>query len=79
MEIFNAEYAGGTSLTAGEAKVAGPGQGEGGGGYAGGSRRPCGNDDGPDETLHCKATVSTACLGEISSLEKYFECRDFQV
>lgn len=76
MERFNAEYAGSPSLAAGEDKVAGAGRGEADGEYAGGSRRSCGNDDGPDETLHSKAAVSNAFLGGVSSLETRFECRE---
>lgn len=78
MERYNAEYAGSPSLAAGEAKVAWAGRGEAGGEYAGGSRRPCGNDDGPDETLHCKAAVSNAFLGVVSSLGYGFEFQDPQ-
>ena len=37
---FNAEYAGGSSQSGGEANMAWAGGGEGGGEYAGGSRRP---------------------------------------
>ena len=40
VETFNAEYAGGSSQSGGEAKVAWARRGEGGGEYAGGSGRP---------------------------------------
>ena len=63
VETSNAEYAGGSSLIAGRAKVALAGRGEGGSEYAGGSRRPCGNDEGPVEILNCNVAVSTACMG----------------
>ena len=66
---FNEEYAGGSSLSGGEAKVAWAGRGEGGGEYAGGSRRLWGNADGPDETLDYNVVVSIACLGGGSSLD----------
>ena len=62
MGTLNAEYAGGSSLIAGEVEVALAGRGEGGSEYAGGSRRPCGNDDGPVEILNCNVAVSTACV-----------------
>lgn len=73
MKTFNAEYAGGSSLFGGEAKVAWAGRGEGGGEYAGGSQRPRGNEDGPDETLDYNVAVSIAYFGRISSPETYSE------
>ena len=61
MKTFNAEYAGGSSLSGGKAKVARVGRG-GGGEYAGGSRKRWGNDDRPDETLCYNAGVSITHL-----------------
>ncbi len=60
MKTFNAEYGGGPSLTAGAAKVAWAGRGEGGREYAGGSRRPWGSEDGPVEILYWNDAVSNA-------------------
>ncbi len=69
---FDKLYAGGPSLSGGEAEVAW----EGGGEYAGGSRRLWGNADGPDEILDYNVAVSIAWLGGGSSLDSciFREC-----
>lgn len=75
MKTFVAEYAGGSSLSRGEAKPACAGRGEGGGEYAGGSRRFRGNEDGPDETLNYKLTVSIAHM-RVKTRETCLETQD---